>query len=312
MSLALKAVPRTPVWSYARSGLVRPQRTGCKHRPQASSHSLVQEAVQASQAEASSRLPRFYSDTDLPAIAGSRIELSTAESKHATRVLRLSSEALVEVCNGHGQIVSGRLVTQSKAAAHVLTTTQVQQVSWQGPKWELVVACGSLQNSRADYLVEKCTELGAWSFRPLLTERSPGIGWKGVGKATKGDSEQGSSRTARWQRIADAASKQSLRAHNLILQPATTLQELGPLIRAAPTAWVGAAGGSALRDQSQPRPTGACIPGMLIVGPEGDFTMAELDQLLQEGTQLVSLGSHRLRVETAAVAMLSAAQLLVA
>lgn len=48
------------------------------------------------------------------------------------------------------------------------------------------------------------------------------------------------------------------------------------------------------------------------MGPEGDFTMAELDQLLQEGTQLVSLGSHRLRVETAAVAMLSAAQLLVA
>lgn len=51
---------------------------------------------------------------------------------------------------------------------------------------------------------------------------------------------------------------------------------------------------------------------MLIVGPEGDFTMAELEQLLQDGAQLVSLGFHRLRVETAAVAMLSAAQLLVA
>ena len=51
---------------------------------------------------------------------------------------------------------------------------------------------------------------------------------------------------------------------------------------------------------------------MLIVGPEGDFTMAELDELTQEGVQLVSLGSHRLRVETAALAMLSAAQLLVA
>ena len=80
------------------------------------------------QAEASSRLPRFFSQTDLPEIAGSCIELSTAESKHATRVLRLGSEALVEVCNGHGQIVCGRLITQSKAAAHVVTTTQIQQV----------------------------------------------------------------------------------------------------------------------------------------------------------------------------------------
>lgn len=51
---------------------------------------------------------------------------------------------------------------------------------------------------------------------------------------------------------------------------------------------------------------------MLVVGPEGDFTMAELDQLVQEGAKLVSLGSHRLRVETAALALLSAAQLLLA
>lgn len=50
------------------------------------------------------------------------------------------------------------------------------QVAWQGPKWELAVACGSLQGGRADWLIEKCTELGAWSLRPLLTEHSPGIG----------------------------------------------------------------------------------------------------------------------------------------
>ena len=48
------------------------------------------------------------------------------------------------------------------------------------------------------------------------------------------------------------------------------------------------------------------------MGPEGDFTMAELDQLMHDGAQLVSLGFHRLRVETAGLAMLSAAQLLVA
>ena len=50
------------------------------------------------------------------------------------------------------------------------------QVAWQGPKWELAVACGTLQSGRTDWLIEKCTELGAWSFRPVLTERSPGIG----------------------------------------------------------------------------------------------------------------------------------------
>lgn len=46
------------------------------------------------------------------------------------------------------------------------------------------------------------------------------------------------------------------RAHNLTLQPTVSLTELLPLIRAAPTAWVGAAGGSPLRDQSPPQSTG--------------------------------------------------------
>ena len=51
-------------------------------------------------------------------------------------------------------------------------------------------------------------------------------------------------------------------------------------------------------------------PRLLIIGPEGDFDMEELAQLTQHGAELVGLGSHRLRVETAALAMLSAAQLL--
>lgn len=52
-------------------------------------------------------------------------------------------------------------------------------------------------------------------------------------------------------------------------------------------------------------------PRLLIIGPEGDFTMAELNLLTHHGAQLISLGSLRLRVETAALAMLTAAQLLI-
>jgi len=39
-----------------------------------------------------------------------------------------------------------------------------------------VAACGSLKGGRADWLVEKCTELGAWSLCPILTARSPSMG----------------------------------------------------------------------------------------------------------------------------------------
>ena len=50
------------------------------------------------------------------------------------------------------------------------------QYPWQGPKWELVAACFSLKGGRADFLVEKAAELGAYSLHPILTVRSPYLG----------------------------------------------------------------------------------------------------------------------------------------
>lgn len=50
------------------------------------------------------------------------------------------------------------------------------QVPWQGPKWEIVAACYSLKGGRADFLMEKAAELGAYAVRPILTVRSPYLG----------------------------------------------------------------------------------------------------------------------------------------
>ena len=47
------------------------------------------------------------------------------------------------------------------------------------------------------------------------------------------------------------------RAHNVILQPAVTVEELLQHVASAPSAWVGAAGGAALRDQSMKLPASA-------------------------------------------------------
>jgi 16S rRNA (uracil1498-N3)-methyltransferase len=44
---------------------------------------------------------------------------------------------------------------------------------------------------------------------------------------------------------------------------------------------------------------------LLLVGPEGGFSDSEIEMVLSKGGKLVSLGSHRLRAETAAVAFLS-------
>ena len=46
---------------------------------------------------------------------------------------------------------------------------------WTGPRLELAVGCSGLSASRSDWLVEKATELGAHSLRPLLCQRSSSV-----------------------------------------------------------------------------------------------------------------------------------------
>ena len=132
---------------------VRQTRCPTRHCVQASRESSIQRSVESSQAsrfwclftrlpapccqrrprglaqaQASSRLPRFYCETTLPDVVGSTLQLSATESKHATRVLRLTDNTVVEVCDGKGHVIIGKLVTTAKAAAHIVTTTPSQQV----------------------------------------------------------------------------------------------------------------------------------------------------------------------------------------
>ncbi|GAB4816863.1 hypothetical protein N2152v2_003909 [Parachlorella kessleri] len=261
------------------------------------------------------------------------------------------------------------------------------QVPLEGWQWQVAAACGSLKGGRADWLVEKCVELGAAGFIPLLTERSPVIGSGGSGGiASKkhgkkqssqkqavqqedpwpGDSGEAGGREGRWERLATAALKQSLRAHAMRVYAPCSVEALCLEVSQANAALVGVAGAppvhevaaalqmvgsqqqarrhgrleslpatqghiagiqahdSALESDiyhmpergvvslnygssSSPAASAGAGPqrGLLIVGPEGDFTSKELEQLVAVGAQAVGLGDLRLRAETAAVALLA-------
>lgn len=97
--------------------------------------------------------------------------------------------------------------------------------------------------------------------------------------------------------------------------PPSIAQQLVERI-ASPTcgvALVAAAGGvpvaAALAQLRLERPVAAARGGLLLVGPEGDFTQTELKALVRAGAVPVGLGTNRLRVETAALALLAAALL---
>ena len=82
----------------------------------------------AMQALASKRLHRLFHEHLLPDSIGATVELDPEESKHAARVLRLTVDTEVEVCNGRGQLVTGRITGTDKSVVSVTTTAAVQTV----------------------------------------------------------------------------------------------------------------------------------------------------------------------------------------
>jgi len=276
-----------------------------------------------------SRLHRFYVDDPLPS-SGGTFHLGREESRHATKALRLKPGDRLEVCDGAGGLVIAELVGMEGSGrdggvAAVAAVEEVRRIPFAGPRWDVAVACGSLKGGRADWLVEKCSELGAASLIPTLTERSNSVGGssqdkKGARKKGKDDGDdddtERSGREGRWERVAAASAKQCLRRHRLAVRPPANVTQLCEAVRRAPVALLCAAGAPPLREVMSAADTrmgddvdagyyGEDGGGVLIVGPEGDFTPEEVELLVAAGARPVGLGPLRLRVETAAVAIMS-------
>ena len=296
--------------------------------------------VAAAREAQTNRYHRFYVDEPLPP-AGGVVLLGRDESKHAMKALRLKPGDFLEVCDGVGGVGVGQLIGTEPseeggrkgardAAAAAVALDAVATAPFGGPEWHLVVACGGLKGGRADWLVEKSAELGAASLVPLKTERSPTVGPdrgdrkgnKGKGGRARRDAGDAgdagdddddaflSGREGRWSRVASAASKQCLRAHALRIAPPLAFDHLLERVRSADVALLAAAGAPPLRRVmeenaerfgKEKRNAG----GLLLVGPEGDFTDEELARLAEAGAVAVGLGPLRLRVETAAVAIMA-------
>ena len=141
---------------------------------------------------------------------------------------------------------------------------------------------------RMEWMVEKMTEIGVNRIIPLLCDRS----------------ERRELKVERLEKIAVSAMKQSLKAHLPIIDALTPLRQVAALMPEAQR-FVGYC------DPSVPRRELSHIYSphkdtMILIGPEGDFTPAEVSLMLEAGIVPTTFGDNRLRTETAALYALSA------
>jgi 16S rRNA (uracil1498-N3)-methyltransferase len=211
-----------------------------------------------------------------------RIELDQAGSRHARDVLRLEIGGEVEVFDDAGAAARGMIVELEP-----LVSVQVDAIDDERDAnvTEITVAAAVPKGDRADWMVEKLSELGVACFIPLAAARSVVL-------------PEGRNKRERWQRIATESAKQSrrpgvMRIEELTKVDVATRQAAGTRAIVLSTEADARPILEALAD-APPRIT-------LFIGPEGGWTDEELGLFARHGVAAVKLTDTILRVETAAL-----------
>jgi 16S rRNA (uracil1498-N3)-methyltransferase len=237
--------------------------------------------------------PRFYCPPPLP--SGSSFELPPAAAHHAQRVLRLRTGDAIQVFDGMGRALDGK-ISSIKGKRVMLHELQTCMDDTESPL-RIVLAQALCSNERMDWVVQKAAELGVAEIQPLQAQRS-------VVKLTP---ERAEKRIAHWRGIAIAACEQCGRNVLPLVHPP---REIGAWLaetrNSEHTKYILQIEGSKpLHKHSSP--VGSAV---LLVGPEGDFSEDEIKMAHIAGFAPVSLGRRILRAETAAMVGIAALQTL--
>ncbi|MFB3892036.1 MAG: 16S rRNA (uracil(1498)-N(3))-methyltransferase [Phycisphaerae bacterium] len=238
---------------------------------------------------------------DAPGRQGALVPLPEGEVHHAWTVLRLKDGERVEVFDGTGLSAHGTLIGAGRRGLSVRIERLNPPAQRRGPAVHLAFAVP--KGNRLDWLLEKATELGAASLRPVIFERS-----------VAGGGELSDAKRQRWLGHCVSAAKQcGLDFLPEIIPPAG----LRVFLAGLPAAAVPSAAASVVRivGDGSPRtpPLASVLAGRrarevcILVGPEGGLSEDEAAEVWQAGFAPARVGWTTLRIETAAIAMLAGA-----
>ncbi len=200
------------------------------------------------------------------------------ESKHIARVLRKKAGDHLQVTNGKGleMILQLEQLGQSKVTAKIIETSLHPLLPYQ-----LHMAIAPTKNiSRLEWFIEKATEIGVHQITPLICEHSER-------KVVKLD---------RLDKIIIAACKQAKQFYKPLLNPPIAFKDF---IHEQQEGFIAHCHeGEKKSFFTSLKPSGSIT---VLIGPEGDFSKAEVASALSKNYQAISLGEQRLRTETAAI-----------
>ncbi len=221
-----------------------------------------------------------------PPAAGTLFSFTGDEAWHAVAVKRVQQGDTVELLDGQGTVATATVTGSQKRKRDALLDLRVESVRQEPPTSPRVEVWSAVPKAdRAAHMIDQLAQAGAAAWRPLVASRS----------VTDADHK-----SERLHRIATEASKQCGRAWHMTIGAPASIADA--------TAWSAAhkppTCAMLVADADGSRPSDLPLADHLVVliGPEGGFTDAELASLRAANAGTVWLGPHVLRTETASVA----------
>ena len=223
--------------------------------------------------------------------------LDPEESHHCSHVLRLNEGDRVTVFDGAGREGQATIAstTSSRVTLKIAGTTKTPP-----PPCEITLAQAIPKGKNMDLIVQKAVELGASKLVPILSDRT----------IVQLDADETAKKREKWRTVALEACKQCGQNHLPVISAPMNMKDFLERADKSSLLLIASLQPDArtlkfvLSEYTQQH--GALPKRVTVfVGPEGDFTPAEISLAKSHGCQPITLGPIILRTETAAIYCLS-------
>lgn len=214
--------------------------------------------------------------------------ITDEKARYLSKVLRLKPGALISLFDGQGSRYRAECIKFT--GKEVLVRITDKETDHNSNSLSITLAQAILKGQKMDFVIQKAAELGANRVFPLITERTE---------------VRTTAKHSRWQKIAQSASEQCGRFQIPVIEPLLDIKSFVEQYKPGILFWEGEAVGHLKETLNR-------IAGMeqiiLLLGPEGGFSEAEVKLAKSQLYQIASLGPRILRSETASIAALSIVQ----